>query len=97
LVPSIVVGELLYGAQRSANASNNVRRVNEFCDKVTVVVCDRNTAARYGILKNQLRTAGTPIPENDLWIAAIAMQHGLPILSRDGHFDNVREVPRTGW
>ena len=96
-VPSIVAGELLYGAERSSNTLDNIRRVNEFCSQVAVIPCDIETAAHYGKLKNRLRTAGTPIPENDLWIAAIAVQAGLPLLSQDRHFDTIREVTRTEW
>lgn len=51
--------------------------------------CDADTAARYGDLKATLRANGTPIPENDFWIAALAMQHDLTLASRDEHFDLV--------
>ncbi len=97
LIPSIVAGELCYGAERSADSVGNLTRVQAFLDKCPVVACDRYTAAEYGKLKNELRAAGRPIPENDLWIAALARQIGLPIVSRDNHFDHVTGLTRNAW
>jgi len=49
------------------------------------------------LIRLQLASAGTPIPMNDLWIAAIARQHKLPVISRDAHFDHVAGLTRIGW
>lgn len=89
-IPSIVIGELYYGAYRSARVEENFRRIDEFSSFVEVLPCDAQTAKEYGRIKNMLRQAGHPIPENDIWIAAIALQHDLSVVSRDTHF---REVP----
>jgi predicted nucleic acid-binding protein len=48
-------------------------------------------------VRDELKQSGHPFPSNDLWIAALARQHGLPLLSRDGHFDLVAGVQRIGW
>jgi len=48
-------------------------------------------------LRIELKRAGTPLPANDLWIAALAREHGLPIVSRDAHFDRVRGIQRLAW
>jgi tRNA(fMet)-specific endonuclease VapC len=88
-VPSIVLGELYYGAQKSARIASNVTRVDEFAANNSVLVCDTETAQQYGQIKSQLRAKGRPIPENDIWIAAIAKQHQLTLVTRDGHFNNV--------
>lgn len=96
-VPSIVIGELLYGVERSRNRSENLLRIYDFCDKIQVLACDRNTASVYATLKNLLRSAGTPIPENDLWIAAVTKQSGMRLLSQDTHFDCVPGISRLGW
>ncbi len=85
-VPSIVLGELYYGAFRSARASQNAARVDALADGRAILVTDRTTARHYEALKDQLRTKGRPIPENDLWIAAIAIQHDLTLATRDAHF-----------
>ena len=56
-----------------------------------------DTAVCYAALRSQLKSAGRPIAANDGWIAALALQHRLPVLSRDKHFDAVPNVRRTAW
>ena len=96
-VPAIVVGELFYGARHSTQVDDNMQQIIAFCDSVTILPCDQGTADQYGRLKNELRTQGRPIPENDVWIAAIACQHELPLLSRDEHFDHIPGIIRNDW
>ena len=62
-----------------------------------VLAVDENTAERYAEVRDELWHRGRPIPGNDLWIAALARQYGLPLLSRDGHFDYVAGMKRIGW
>ena len=59
--------------------------------------CDTATAQQYGDIKNQLRAKGRPIPENDIWIAAIAMQYQLTLVARDGHFHEVDGLQVETW
>ena len=59
--------------------------------------CDTQTARHYGQVKNQLRVKGRPIPENDLWIAAVARQHALTLVTRDKHFSDIDDLPTVGW
>ena len=75
-IPSIVIGELYYGAQKSGRVKENVRRIDEFVVGNVVLTCDAETAKRYGEVKNGLRQKGRPIPENDIWIAALARGTG---------------------
>ena len=96
-VPSIVLGELYYGARKSGGATANVARVDAFAAENTVLVCDEDTARRYGELKDGLRVSGRPIPENDIWIAALARQHGLTLATRDAHFSRVAGLPVASW
>ncbi len=96
-VSSIVLGELFYGAAKSSQAHANIARIEEFAAGTVVLACDAATARDYGRIKNDLRIRGRPIPENDIWIAAIAMQHGLTVVSRDGHFDEVISLAVTTW
>ena len=58
---------------------------------------DRETATLYAAIRFELKSAGTPIPENDLWIAALAKQFSLDVVSRDPHFDCVRGIRRLDW
>ncbi len=97
LLPSIVLGELYYGANRSVRVAENVATIQALCANFTVLPCEEVTAIEYGRIKNELRAKGRPIPENDIWIAAIASQHRLELLSRDVHFDEVGGLKRKTW
>lgn len=96
-VPSIVVGELYYGAQRSGRVKQNVAKIDNFKAVNTILVCDGTTASIYGTFKNALRQKGRPIPENDIWIAAIALQHNLALITRDAHFKEVDDLQIETW
>jgi tRNA(fMet)-specific endonuclease VapC len=96
-IPVIAVGELYYGAYKSGRRAANLQRVREFAATNAVLVCDAQTALVYGRVKNELRQKGTPIPENDLWIAALALQHGLVLVTRDKHFDAVDGLRVEAW
>lgn len=84
-----VLGELRYGAQASARVEHNLVRLDDFAKAIVVLPCDSETAASYGAVKFALRKKGRPIPENDVWIAAIARQHDLTLLTRDAHFREI--------
>ncbi|MCC6455563.1 MAG: type II toxin-antitoxin system VapC family toxin [Caldilineaceae bacterium] len=96
-VPSIVLGELYYGVQHSLQVTENLARIEEFRAASAVLVCDATTAKYYGEAKAKLKRAGTPIPENDIWIAAIARQHDLTVVSRDHHFTRVNDLTSERW
>src|SRR5882672_6053759 len=76
-LPSMVIGELYYGACASGRKVANLQRIDELVKVSDVLTCDAQTARLYGDVKNGLREKGRPIPENDVWIATIALQHGL--------------------
>lgn len=96
-VPVIVVGELLYGAAKSARSLENARRVRHFAQSVSLLAVDRATAESYAVIKNELRGKGRPIPENDIWIAAIAIEHHLTVVTRDPHFSEVDGILVESW
>lgn len=81
-IPSIAVGELYFGAHKSMKVQENISRIEEFALSNTVLPCDEDTAMRYGEIKNQLKAKGQPIPENDIWIAAIAAIFAYPGFER---------------
>ena len=96
-IPSIVLGELYFGAYKWAHPDQNIRRVEEFIATSAVLVCDAATAARYGRIKKALREKDRPLPENDIWIAALAQQHNLTVVSRDQHFTEIENLSIEVW
>lgn len=95
--PSIVLGELYFGAQKSGRVEANMKRVDDWKEANSILDCDGETARFYAIIKNQLRLKGKPIPENDMWIAAVALRHDLTLVTRDAHFGNVEGLRTERW
>lgn len=96
-LPSIVLGELYYGARKSGRVEANVQRVEDFVAHNAVLDCDAETARHYGLIREALRAKGKPIPENDIWIAALALQHDLTLVSRDAHFNEIDGLSVVVW
>ena len=90
----IVLGELRAGFMQGTKRDTNERELQAFLDSPRVSVCGVNeeTADRYAVIRTALRKAGTPISTNYIWIAATAMQHGLPILTLDTDFRKIPQV-----
>lgn len=88
----VSIGELLSGFKGGNRESENKKELEEFLDSPRVVVypIDDETADFYSEVLHNLRTAGTPIPTNDIWIAASAFQQGLRLFSTDEHFESVK-------
>jgi len=86
---TISIGELLSGFKGGSRETDNREELNIFLDSPRVVVhsIDEGTADFYASILTTLKVAGTPIPTNDIWIAAVAFQHGYKIFSNDKHFD----------
>ena len=93
----VAVGELLYGARHSSNPAMNLERVAAFVAAIVVLPCDDVTAEVYARVKQDLRAKGRPIPDNDLWIAAAAIQHALVLINRDAHFEEIEELDQGTW
>ena len=96
-LPVIVLGEYRFGIKAARDRKVREKWLNDVEAAVTVLGADGTTAHHYADVREELRQAKTPIPENDVWIAALARQHALPLLSRDAHFDCVAGVRRIGW
>jgi tRNA(fMet)-specific endonuclease VapC len=96
-VPSIAIGEPYFGARKSVRTRDNLARIDEFAANNVVLGCDTDTARRYGEIKAGLRLKGNPLPENDIWIAAIALQHGLTMITRDTHFNEIENLKIVVW
>jgi predicted nucleic acid-binding protein len=93
----VVFGELIAGFLGGNRAKKNRDELQTFrsSSRVDFLNVDEETAARYAVILDGLRKAGSPIPTNDIWIAATAMQHGLRIVTTDPHYEKVQQVMAT--
>lgn len=96
-MPAIVFGELFFGAAKSSRPHENSARLEQFAVGRTILPCDLRVAREYGRLKQDLRAKGKPIPENDIWIAALATSHELVLATRDRHFRDVDGLVIAVW
>jgi len=96
-IPVIVLGEYLFGISQSKFRSEYEQWLGALPTDIRVLDVNRETAAYYAKIRAQLKKAGTPIPSNDVWIAALCRQHALALLSRDLHYDAVQGVQRIDW
>ncbi len=96
-IPVIVLGEFRCGIATSRHRAAYERWLEANLPYFDVLDVTAETAAVYAALRVDLERAGRPIPANDAWIAALALQHRLPVLSRDEHFDDIRGLRRAGW
>ena len=97
LLPFIVVGELRAGFAVGAKGASNERVLRRFLKKdgVSVLYADEQSTHHYAAVYRQLRQQGTPIPTNDIWIAALVTQHDLALCARDRHFDHLPQLLRV--
>lgn len=95
-VPFVVVAELRAGFRSRTISQRNEAVLVRFLanERVEVLYADAQTTHIYAETFAWLRRNGTPIPTNDLWIAALAIQHSLPLCSRDAHFEKVPQIAR---
>lgn len=96
-VPAVAIGELYFGAYKSSKVEQNRKAIAAFIVGRVVLNVDTDTADIYGQIKQDLRAKGRPIPENDIWIAALAMQYSLTLLSRDAHFSEISNLTSQTW
>lgn len=95
VVPFIVLAEIRVGSHSVKRGDTQVRILGELLQQPGVRVAHSSdaTAHHYAALYARLRKAGTPIPTNDLWIAALAIEHSLVLYTRDAHFDRIPSIP----
>ena len=96
-LPVIVLGEFRYGIAGSRHRKAYEEWLETQLSSFEVLPITAETTIPYATLRGALRRLGRPIPANDAWIAALAIQHGLPILSRDEHFDALPDLRRIKW
>jgi len=97
LLPFVVVGELRAGFTAGRRSAENERTLRSLLQMpgVGILFADEQTTHHYAAVFAHLRVQGTPIPTNDIWIAALVLQHGLVLHARDRHFDHVPQMPRV--
>ena len=96
-IPVIVLGEYQYGIAQSRYRRRYEEWLMSLVANCRVLAVEETTAAHYASIRGELRRAGRPIPSNDAWIAALARQYAMPIISRDEHFDVVPKLKRLSW
>jgi predicted nucleic acid-binding protein len=96
-IPVIALGEFRYGIAGSRHRRTYEAWLDSHLRHFDVLAITEDTAIAYAALRVALKRAGRPIPANDAWIAALALQHQLPVLSRDTHFDAVPNLDRRTW
>ena len=94
LLPVPVIGELRYGALNSRRSAENLAEVERFVNRCRALDITATTAETYARLRLGLKEKGKPIPENDLWIAALCVEHQVKLAAVDGHFDAIDELLR---
>ena len=95
-LPFVVLGELRAGFAVGHHSAENERILYQFLirDGVQILFADDQTTHHYAAVYRQLRRQGTPIPTNDIWIAALVLQHNLTLCARDRHFDQLHQIGR---
>ncbi|MBI2190679.1 MAG: type II toxin-antitoxin system VapC family toxin [Planctomycetes bacterium] len=96
-VPVIVLGEYRFGIEQSQHRNTYETWLAEALTAMEVLPVLESTSIYYARICHALRARGRPIPTNDAWIAAMAVEHGMPVLSRDAHFDEVPQLRRISW
>jgi tRNA(fMet)-specific endonuclease VapC len=96
-IPVIVLGEYRYGISQSRHRARYEQWLAAYLRAFRIVDIDERTTLSYSAIRIELKRAGTPIPANDVWIAALCRQHSLPLVSRDRHFDVVPGISRLSW
>jgi len=95
-LPVPVIGELRYGALNSRRSAENLAEVERLVSRCRILDITAATADVYARLRLGLKDKGQPIPENDLWIAAVCVEHQVPLVTLDAHFDAVEELKQRG-
>jgi predicted nucleic acid-binding protein len=96
-IPVIVIGEYRCGIAQSRHRLHYEDWLIGLLKNCRIMRVDEATAAEYAVIRGELKRSGKPIPANDAWIAALARQHSMAVISRDEHFDFVSKLKRLSW
>ena len=96
-ISSVALGELYIGINRVTNKSKHLKKLTDFLELCTILEVDATTAKFYGECMAHLYKKGKPVPTNDVWIAAVALQHKLTLISGDKHFSEIEHLKVKNW
>jgi tRNA(fMet)-specific endonuclease VapC len=96
-LPGPALAELYYGAFKSDRPQQHLDQIERFLAAADVLTPDQGTSKHYGKIAAELAQAGTPIPQNDIWMAALSIQCGLPLATTDQHFQHVQGLKALFW
>lgn len=96
-LPVVVIGELRYGLMSSRQRAAASSWLDQLVEQWPILDITRETANEYAEIRNWLKQSARPIPANDIWIAALARQHAMPILTTDAHLQGIPGVDVIGW
>lgn len=96
-LPVTTIAEYRFGLLGSTRPETGEQLIEGFENVLPVLNLDTATARHYATIADQLKRSGQPIPQNDMWLAALALQYNKPILSRDRHFDRIEGIKRIEW
>ncbi len=91
-LPSIVIGELYFGLQKCSKPDQEEVKIASMIARTEALHVDYETGKVYALVMRQLEMDGNPIPLNDIWIAALSLQHGCRLIARDAHFECIKGI-----
>ena len=89
---TVVLGELMYGAAKSAHVVQNKQNANSFCSRYPLLGVSNIVTEFYGEIKKDLLSHGNVMPENDMWIAATALANDMTVITQDRHFEHIQNL-----
>ena len=89
---TVVLGELMYGAAKSAHVVQNKQNAKSFCSRYPLLGVSKIVAEFYGEIKKDLLSHGNVMPENDMWIAATALANDMTVITQDKHFEHIQNL-----
>ena len=96
-LPVVVLGEYRFGLLHSRERKKREPGLEAFISACQILLIDTGTVQPYAEIRSELKMSGKPMPSNDVWIAALARQHNLPVVTRDSHFSHVSAIQRLVW
>ena len=97
VVPSVVLGEYYFGIRQSRHRRRYEEWLARYLPQTEIATITSATADTYADIRLELKRLGTPIPPNDVWVAALARHHDLAVLTNDSHFDLVDQIKRIAF
>lgn len=96
-LPFVAYAEFRYGLLGSKRPAPGMQLLEQLACCIPLLLPDLKTIQQFSVIKDQLKRAGRPIPDDDIWIASLAVQHQMPVLSRDQRFDHITGIERVSW